>query len=160
VALAHGRLAAFEGLGEALVGEGLQEVVHRPDLERGERVLGVGGHEDHARRGLAAQRLRELEAGRAGHLHVEEDEVGLVAPERDGGLGAGAALGDDRDLRVAREQEPQGVARGRLVVGDERADGGGGHAASARRVVRKGRVTVTAVPPPRPASNWSEAAAP
>ncbi len=62
-------------LAQALVGEGLEQVVDGGDLERVERELVVGRHEDDGRHRVRADLLQHLEAVHARHLHVEEDEV-------------------------------------------------------------------------------------
>ena len=46
-------------------------------LERAHGVIVVRGHEDHRRRGVRPQPLEDRESIDLGHLHVEEDEVGV-----------------------------------------------------------------------------------
>ena len=60
-------------LGQPLLAERLQQVVHRVHLERAQRVLVVGGREDH--RHLTADQLQHLEAVQLRHLHVEEHQI-------------------------------------------------------------------------------------
>src|SRR5690242_10459209 len=65
---------AREGGGEALGRDGLEEVVERVHFEGAEGVLVVGSGEDDL--GDDFQALEQLEAGHAGHLDVEKEEVG------------------------------------------------------------------------------------
>ena len=111
-------------LGETLLAHGLEDVVDRPQLERVDRVLLVGGHEhDRGRLLEAREHLGELEAGEAGHLDVEEDRVDLDLlqdPQRLGRRVAGEHLADPA---VATEVEGELVEGGPLVVDEEHLAG-------------------------------------
>ena len=113
---------ALQRFGEALAVERLEQVVERADLERAQRVLIVGGHEDHERHALAADGFDHLEAVHLRHLHVEEHEIRLVIDDRRDGFFAVAALADDLDVRLARQQPGQPLPRERLIVHDQRPD--------------------------------------
>ena len=73
-------LRAGEGLAEALAVERLEQVVDRVHVERAQRVAVVGGDEDDERHLVGADRVDHVEAVGAGHLHVEEHQVGRRAP--------------------------------------------------------------------------------
>ena len=68
-------LQALHRLGEALVGDRLQEIVHHLAIEGLHRVLVERGHEHHVSARIDA--LGELDAGEAGHADVEERDFGL-----------------------------------------------------------------------------------
>jgi hypothetical protein len=85
-------------------------------------VLVVGGHEDHERHSVGANRLDDVEAIHLWHLHVEEHQIGRVILNRGDGLFAIAALGHDLDVGFAPEQRRQPLPGKRLVVDDERPD--------------------------------------
>src|SRR5215471_16860183 len=102
-----------------LVGERLQEVIERIDLERLDGELIVGGDKDHARRFLGAEGAKHFEAIHLGHLNIEKDQAwGLGA---DGGDGRQAirALADNFDFRVGGQQANQPATAYPFVVDDE-----------------------------------------
>ena len=74
------------------------------DLERLQRVLVVGGHEDHHRHLLGTDLPDHAEAIDGGHLHVEEHELGRELLDRVDGLHAVGALPHDLDVGFLREQ--------------------------------------------------------
>src|SRR5207248_6832058 len=78
--LARSAAHAFERALEALLVDRLEEVIERLDVERADRVFVVRGDEDDHRHRLDPDLLDDVEAAEAGHLDVEEDEVGLEAP--------------------------------------------------------------------------------
>ena len=80
-----------------------------------------GGHEHDERHARRTDGLDDLEAARAGHLDVEEDQVRLQPADGIDRLGPGGALGDDLQPVFRREQRAQPLASERLVVGDEDA---------------------------------------
>jgi hypothetical protein len=99
--------------------ERLHEVVDRLHLEGLDRELVVRGHEHDGGHRLRAHGLDHLEPRHAGHLHVEEDEVGV---QRAYGLHRLRTAG-----RLAHHVDSGGLAqvrahlppRRRLVVDDE-----------------------------------------
>ena len=152
---------------EALAVERLQQVVERVDVERAQRVVIEGGDEDDERHARRADRLDDVEAGGAGHLHVEEHQVRLQPADGIDRLGAGRALGDDFEPVFRREQRAQPLARERLVVGDEDAHLAVRHATwNAASLGRRGRLAGRgishAAPPGRcvPSENSSGAPSP
>ena len=60
--------------------------------------------------------------GGAGHLDVEEHEIGTQPLNRVDRLEAVGGFADQLEPILGREQHPQPLARQRLVVGDQRAD--------------------------------------
>ena len=92
------------------------------DLERLDRVLVVGGDEDDQRHPVPAHLLDHLEAVGAGHLNVEEHQVRGEAADGVDGLAAVAALADDLDVGLGREEAGHALARQRLVIDDQRAE--------------------------------------
>jgi hypothetical protein len=89
-------------------------------LESLQRVFVEGGHEHHP--GVALDALRHLEAGQAGHLDVEEGQVGLQLGDAGGGVDAVARQVDDLQFRPQRQQlVAQVVGQVRLIVGDQGA---------------------------------------
>ena len=73
---ADAALHAGQQLLEARAVDGLQQVIECLDLEGFQGETLVGGYEHHERRHAVADRF---EAVGAGHLHVEENEVGPQA---------------------------------------------------------------------------------
>ncbi len=95
---------APEGLLEALVVEGLDQIVDRREVERLERVVIVGGHEDRGRHLVEANGARHFDPGLAGHLYVKEYQVRLECLDR-GDCGFTVVdLADDLDSFFARQQ--------------------------------------------------------
>ncbi len=100
----------------------LEEVVHRIDLERLDRMLVVGGDEDHAGRlGEREHAARNLEAGQAGHLDVEEHEVRIDTIEGGERLESIAGLCHDFNLAELSELVTQLLPGELLVVDDDGA---------------------------------------
>ena len=94
----------------------LEDVVERLLLERGDRELVERGDEDDPRRALDA--LRDVEAGQAGHLDVEEGDVGLRArrsarPPRRRSSRPRRSAAPARPSSAARAGRPRGAARRR-----------------------------------------------
>ena len=78
----------------------LQQVVHRVHRERIDRVLVEGGHEHELRQDVRLdQPARDLEAGQAGHLDVEEQQVRLQLARRPQRADAVGRLADDLACR-------------------------------------------------------------
>ena len=112
---------AGQRLTQALEPDRLDEVVGGRHLERLERVLAVGGDEDHGRGSLGdGQRFREVQPAEAGHLDVEEDDVVLDGGDQLERFRRAARLADDLDAARLFEQEAQLGARGGFVVDDQR----------------------------------------
>ncbi len=106
-------------------------------------MLLIGGDEDDGEVGHGCQLLQHLEAVAFGHLHVEEDDVGLERGDGGQRLCAGAALADDLYIAIAREQGDEVAARQRFVVDDQRTQGG----ASFHHAVRYGSDIEASTPP-------------
>ena len=163
----------LQGLLEAVAAERLQQVVERVHLEGLERVLVVGGDEDHqsacARR-RPARMTPKPSHGR--HLHVEEDEVGLRAagwPTPP----AGRRRTRRRPRRPAPARAGRRCARAPSARRPRPAFGSWsrdpldvlGHVASSDHVDRprrhrNGIVTITASPPPAGCRNSKPLRAP
>ncbi len=96
--IAGGRCKGFvEGAEDAFAIEGLEQIVDGVDLKGADGVLIVGGGEDDLGQGgaLLEQFLQHSEAVEAGHLDVEEDEVGLVGADEFDGFDAVDAGGEN-----------------------------------------------------------------
>ncbi len=69
----------------------------------------------------AARLVRDLQAGQAGHLDVEEQNVRCVGFERAQGSDTVLDFGDDLELRPERRESlAQLLAQDLLVFGDDR----------------------------------------
>ena len=110
--LLYGATASFdlgaglvEGLCDALFVEGFEDVVDSIYLEGFDRVLIEGGGEDNLwHRDLAVEEFfDDTEAVETGHLHVEEDEVGIVLADQIDGFEAVFALGDNVDVGMIEQ---------------------------------------------------------
>ena len=142
----------------------LQQVVHRVHRERPQRVLVVGGDEDHDGNLARVEFLDHLEPVEHGHLHVEQHEVRPEPPDRLDRLPPVEARAGDLDVRLAGQQRPQPVDRQRLVVHQEQAHQtaslGAGLAAASLGARRTGSTTVATNPPPARAPHSSLAVSP
>jgi len=105
---------------ELVVGEGLGDVVQRPELHGLHRALDAaeGGHDDDRDVGIVLfDVLQHLLAGHLGHLHVRDDHVHLGLVEV-GEPGLGIVQGRDLIARVHEQGlEDQEIVL--LVVKDE-----------------------------------------
>ena len=102
--------------------EGLDDIVVGADLEAQDAVLGLalgGQHEDAdvGERGVGADLLADLVAGRVGQVQIEQDDIGRLRADRREALGAARGPVDRvaRGLEVELE-EPRDVA---LVFDDD-----------------------------------------
>mmetsp|Transcript_96403 Transcript_96403/g.267937 ORF Transcript_96403/g.267937 Transcript_96403/m.267937 type:complete len:444 (-) Transcript_96403:2455-3786(-) len=113
----------------------------------------LGGDEDHRDRPQQRVGLQfgaEFMAVHAGHLHVEQHQVGLaVATE----LQCACAVGGHQHLAVAREHPVQGLDVGGLVVDQQQARSAPGHGLAAQR--RRHHAAAASVP----SSSWQSSAA-
>lgn len=82
------------------------------------------------------QGFEHREAIHVGHLHVQEDEVGIEAVDGGDRLGPGAGFADVLDPGLFFEEAADLTARGRLVVYDQDP-----------HYLWKGTATVTSSPP-------------
>ena len=119
----HGSFAAAEALAHAgqrlaqtFGADRLQQVVDRVHLECADRVLVVGGREDH--RHVAADQVEHLEAVELRHLDVEEQQVGRQLRHGLHRLEAVGALRHDLDVRFGGQVLAEDRPRQRLVVHD------------------------------------------
>ena len=129
------RLYAVHSLDHAAAVEGLQQVIDRVHIEGADGVLVIGGGEDNLRqrRGFGcgvggrmialAKALDDGESVQAGHLHIEEDEVGMVLLDQVHGLDTVAALGYDVHAAHRLEKILELVAGQLFIVDDERGQG-------------------------------------
>ena len=93
-----------------------------------------GGEDDVGDLELALdQFLEDTEGIEAGHLDVEEDQVGVVFFDEVDGVEAVFALGEELDFGEGFEEEGQFFAGGLFVVDDDGGDGHGYGASIARR---------------------------
>ena len=112
---------AAEGLLEALVIEGLHEVIDCRHIEGIERVAVVRGHEDRRRHVLRADVAHDFETGATRHLHVQEHQVGLQGAD---GLDRRIAVvgeAGDFDAFLVTQQILEALASEGLVIDDENA---------------------------------------
>ena len=86
------------------------------DLEGPDGILVVRGHEDDGRLVRLAQRRHHLEAVQAGHLDVEQHQVGGMLPDRLHGLLSIGAGRHDVGVRLGLEQPDQALPSDRLIV--------------------------------------------
>src|SRR2546423_1229188 len=114
-------LRASKRLVESLVRERLEQVVERADLEGPQRVAVPRGDENQDGRALKVYRFQNLETVLVRHLHVEQDEVGRETFDALDRRATVAALPDDFQFRVTREERANTFARVQLVVNDQRS---------------------------------------
>ena len=104
---------------KALLGDRLEQIVERGDLERADRILVVRGHEDHRRHALRSDRVDDREAVHPRHLHVEQHQVRRLLANDGDRLASVARFRYGLDAGLTAEQQLQPLARERLVVHDE-----------------------------------------
>ena len=99
----------------------LQQIIDRAVLESADRVLVVGGDENHM--SLAGERLGRLDTVHPGHADIEKDDVGFQALHEGYCLAAIAGLTNDHKLGPRLlEARNDLVAHQAFIVGN---DGGG-----------------------------------
>jgi hypothetical protein len=103
---------------EAVVVEGLEQVVHGLRGERPQRVAVVRGDEHDRGQPLARQALEHAEAVEPRHLHVEEQQVGRVLEHRRDGERTARGLGDHAKPLAVPQQLADARTRRGLVVRD------------------------------------------
>jgi hypothetical protein len=109
-----------EGGGELLLAHRFQQVADGVRVEGFDRVLIVGGGEDHRRRLLQhVQVARGLEPVHAGHAHIEQHHIGREVVGVAERLGAVGGLADHLDVTDLGEQAAQPLACRRLVIDDQ-----------------------------------------
>src|SRR5437016_7842162 len=89
-------------------------------FKRAHRVLIIGGGKDH--RDVRTDQFQHVKSRQLGHLHIEEDQAGLVLGESFGGFEAVGALRENFNLRMGFEQFANDVPCEILVVHDQRSD--------------------------------------
>src|SRR5690606_16692936 len=119
------RAHSVERVGELVLVDRLHQVVDRVGLERPDCVLLVGRDEHEQRRLDLHHALDHRKPVEAGHLDVEEHEVGLLGLDRADGLAAVGARADDLDVGIGLEPQLQALD-GKFLVVDEQ--GTNGHA--------------------------------
>ena len=116
---------------EPLVAERFEQIVDRVRVKGAQRVLVVGGDEDHLghrhRRRRVDQGRENAEAVQLRHLHVEKHQLhGIPGPSAgaDGIERLGPAAGAGRQFHpvVARQQAAQALAARLFVVHDQRTN--------------------------------------
>ena len=95
----------------------LEEVVDRPNLERGDGILRMGGDEADVR--PIGEFAQELEPRSPRQLDIEKEDVGGMLLEHPAGLRDIPHGGEDLDLVVRREQLAESEARRGLVIDEE-----------------------------------------
>jgi hypothetical protein len=90
-------------------------------IERADRVLVEGRHEDHGRCVLG-RGAEYLEAVGSGKLHVEEDQVRVPGANETDRLRARLRLAHEREVRLGRDQLHDPPAGERFVIHDEHAE--------------------------------------
>src|SRR6185369_15523084 len=111
-------LHAMPGGVEALVIEGLEQVVEGVHLEGAYRVLIVSGDKDDVRSRFAVERFQHFEAAQFRHLNIEKDEVGLQRLDRIYGLTTIRTLPDNLDFRIISQHLANHFASERFIVDD------------------------------------------
>jgi hypothetical protein len=117
--LMYCQLCSGNGVKEAPVAEGFEQVVQGVDLEGTQRELVVGGDEDHVWHAVRPDRTEHFEPIHHRHLDVQEQEIGLDLLDRGHRRTAIGALTDDLNFGIPLTELPESRACQRLVVYDE-----------------------------------------
>ena len=116
---------AADDFAETIFGHGLEQIIEGMDFEGTNGVAIVGGYEDEAWRRVFCRDRNgsyHVEAVGAGHLDVEENEVGFVlADGGDGGFGV-AGFADDFDVGLGAKETKELSPGGGFVVDDQNAE--------------------------------------
>ena len=112
----------LQGALEAWRAEGFEQVVHGVGVEGAHGILIVGGDENHRRHLLRPNCLDDTKAIYAGHLHVEEDEIGHLVLNRSNRLRTVATLTDHLDILLLLEEREHSLPSDRLVVDNQGTD--------------------------------------
>ena len=112
------RAHAIERGGQPRAVHRLQQVIERRELEGIDRVLIERGAEDH-RGPRLAERRGDVEAAGAGHLDVEQHQIGRQLGDLLRRLHAVFRFADDFDVGMRAQQLLQPLARRLLVVDDQ-----------------------------------------
>jgi hypothetical protein len=117
----------LDGFGDAGFVEGFQYVVDGVDVEGLHGVLVECGGEDNVRDFELAldEPFEDAEAVEAGHLDIEEEQVGGMLLDEVDGFEAVFALGEEIDFGEGFEEEGEFLASGLFVVDDDGVDGHG-----------------------------------
>ncbi len=115
---------AVQALLQTLAAHGLEQVIERPGLERADGVLVVGGHDDDHRQRSRRQAMDHVEAAQAGHLQIEQHQVGLQQGDLGQRFLAARCLARHGDIVEALQFLAQHLAGNRLVVNYQRSNRG------------------------------------
>jgi len=128
---------ALDGFGEAGLVKRFEDVVDSVDVEGLHGVLIEGGGKDDVGNfEFALYKLfQDTETVEAGHLDVEEDEVGGMLLDEVDGFQAVFALAEEIDFREGLEEKGEFLASWFFVVDDDGVDGHG----SAKLSIKAGR---------------------
>src|SRR6266496_2207711 len=116
------RLCTLKRLFKSAAIEGLHKVVNCGYLKGSQRVLIVGGHEDHERHPGGRYRFQNIEAVNLRHLYIQKNEGWIMGTDRSHCLASVCAVAEDLDFGIVREHSPDLPARQRLVVDYQRAN--------------------------------------
>ena len=101
----------------------LHQIIDRLRLERAQGMFVIGGDEHEQGRLDLHHPRNHRETVEAGHLDVEEDEVGLVGLDRPDRLAAVGGGGDDFHVVMRLQAQAEALRRQRLIVDEDGADG-------------------------------------
>ena len=119
--LGEGALGAAHGLRQALLAEGLEQVIESVDFEGADGVLVVGRDKDDGRR--VFQCLNHAKAIQPWHLDVQQYQVWQLGFDHLHGLDAIPGLADDLYLFEVDQVALEPLPRRGLVVHDQGSDG-------------------------------------
>src|SRR5580765_4124411 len=142
-----GTVQALQRGGQAARVDRFQQVVEGIHLEGTHRVCIVRGREDDLRHVLEAR--QQVEAGAAGHLHVQEDQTGLLLLDHRPRLGGAAGLAAHLQPGMLGQQAPHLAARQGLVIHDHGLHGTIGRRTRATATSGRDRSSATLAPAPK-----------
>jgi len=107
---------ASQGPVEPVLPDRLEQIVDRARVEGAESISVVSRQKNCDRHADGADRSQYLKSVDLWHLHIEEDEIGLLVSNRVDRRLAVAAFADDLDVGVAPKQTPDRAPRQPLIV--------------------------------------------
>lgn len=115
----------LDGFGEAGLVERFQDVIYRVHIEGLHGIVIERSGEDYVGDFEFAldELLEDAETIEAGHLDIEEDEVGIVFLDEVDGIETVFALSEEMDFGETFEEEGEFFAGGLFVVHDDGVDG-------------------------------------
>src|SRR5258705_12111538 len=118
IAPAELRTGPLDGLVEAIIFEGFEEIIERVNFKSADGVFIVRGHEHDQWPAFDREFREDPKAIEPGHLHVEKNKIGGETLDRGHSLASVRAFADDFDIGFVAQKARDQVAGGWFVIDD------------------------------------------